>query len=87
MNYAFYIDLGEMKYEQWYAMYMAPEHVAKRQGWWGPEHVGKSGETNVVILAQISDEEKLTQHMQFVRKIAAEHGMKHDIYKIMPDGR
>ena len=42
MNYAFHIDLGDMTYEAWHAMYAAPENLAKRADWWGPEHVGKS---------------------------------------------
>ena len=87
MNYAFYIDLGGVSFEQWYGMYTAPENAAKREGWWGPEHVGKAGDSSVVILAQISDEEKLTQHMKFVRELSAQHGMKHEIYKVTPDGR
>ena len=50
---------------------------AKRADWWGPEHVGKSGENSAVILAQINDEEKLTEHMKFVRDMAPKMGMKH----------
>ena len=37
MNYAFHIDLGEMSYDKWHAMYSAPENKAKRADWWGPE--------------------------------------------------
>ena len=37
--------------------------------------------------APINDEEKLTQHMKFVRELAAKHGMNHDNYKITPGGR
>ena len=33
MNYAFYIDLGDMTYEAWQAMYTAPENLAKRAEW------------------------------------------------------
>ena len=51
MNYAFHIDLGEMSYDKWHAMYSAPENKAKRADWWGPEHVGRSGENSAVILA------------------------------------
>ena len=53
MNYAFHIDLGDMPYDKWHAMYSAPENKAKRAEWWGPEHIGKSGENSAVILAQI----------------------------------
>ena len=35
MNYAFHIDLGDMPYEKWHAMYSAPENQAKRADWWG----------------------------------------------------
>ena len=87
MNYAFHIDLGDMTYEAWHAMYAAPENLAKRAEWWGPEHVGKSGANSAVILAQINDEEKLTEHMKFVRDMATKMGMKHQIFKLLPDDR
>ena len=87
MNYAFHIDLGDMPYDKWQAMYSAPENKAKRAEWWGPEHVGKSGENSAVILAQINDEEKLTEHMKFVRDMASKMGMKHQIFKLSPDDR
>jgi hypothetical protein len=35
MNYAFHIDLGDMPYEKWHAMYSAPENQTKRADWWG----------------------------------------------------
>ena len=87
MNYAFHIDLGDMAYETWYKMYTQPENAEKRAGGWGPEHIGKSGENSVVLLAQMRDEEKLTAHMTFVREMAAKMGMQHTIYKLMPDSR
>ena len=87
MNYAFHIDLGDMPYETWYEMYTKHENVQKRAGWWGPEHIGKSGPNGVVMLAQVSDEEKLTEHMKFVREMAAKMGMHHEIYKLAPDSR
>ena len=87
MNYAFHIDLGDMAYETWYEMYTKPENAAKRAGWWGPEHIGKSGPNSVVTLAQVNDEEKLTAHMKFVREMAATMGMRHEIYKLTPDSR
>ena len=46
MNYAFYVDLGDMTYETWYGMYTASDALEKRAGWWGPEHVAKSGENS-----------------------------------------
>ena len=87
MNYAFHIDLGDMAYETWYKMYTKPENAAKRDGWWGPERIGKSGPNSVVMLTQVSDEEKLTAHMKFVREMAATMGMRHEIYKLTPDSR
>ena len=87
MNYAFHIDLGDMPYEKWHAMYSTPENQAKRADWWGPEHVGKSSENSAVILAQINDEAKLTEHMKFVRDMASKMGMKHQIFKLLRDGR
>ena len=87
MNYACHIDLGDMPYETWYEMYTKPENAQKRAGWWGPEHIGKSGPNGVVMLAQVSDEEKLTEHMKFVREMAANMGMHHEIYKLAPDSR
>lgn len=87
MNYAFHIDLGDMIYEAWHAMYAAPENLAKRADWWGPEHVGKSGENSAIILAQINDEDKLSEHMKFVREMASKMGMKHQISKLFPDDR
>ena len=87
MNYAFHIDLADMPYETWYEMYTKPENAQKRAGWWGPEHIGKSGPNGVVMLAQVSDEEKLTEHMTFVRAMAAKMGMHHEIYKLAPDSR
>jgi hypothetical protein len=68
-------------------MYTKPENAQKRAGWWGPEHIGKSGPNGVVMLAQVSDEEKLTEHMKFVREMAAKMGMHHEIYKLAPDSR
>ena len=53
----------------------------------GPEHIGQSGPNSAVILAQISDEDKLTAHMVFVREMAAEMGMHNEIYKLIPDDR
>ena len=73
MNYAFYVDLGDLTYETWYSMYTAPDALEKRAGWWGPEDVAKSGENSAMIFAQISDEEKLTEHMAFVRKMSVEN--------------
>ena len=87
MNYAFHIYLGDMPYETWYEMYTKPENAQKRAGWWGPEHIGKSGRNGVVKLAQVSDEEKLAEHMKFVREMAAKMGMHHEIYKLIPDNR
>lgn len=87
MNYAFRIDLGDMPYEKWHAMYSTPENQAKRADWWGPEHVGKSSENSALILAQINDEAKLTEHMKFVRDMASKMGMKHQIFKLLPDDR
>ena len=87
MNYAFYVDLGDMTYETWYGMYTASDALEKRAGWWGPEHVAKSGENSAMIFAQINDEEKLTEHMAFVRKMAVEKGMKHYFYRLVPDSR
>ena len=87
VNYAFHIDLGVMAYETWYEMYTKPENAQKRAGWWGPEHIGKSGPSSVVMLGQVSDEEKLTEHMKFVREMASEMGMHHKIYKLAPDSR
>ena len=68
-------------------MYTKPENAAKRAGSWGPEYIGKSGQNSFVMLAQVSDEEKLTAHMKFVREMAAKMGMRHTIYKLVPDGR
>ena len=68
-------------------MFTKPKAAEKRAGWWGPEHIGKSGENSVVMLAQVSDEEKLTAHMTFVREMATKMGMQHTIYKLSPDGR
>ena len=65
VNYAFHIDLDDMAYETWYEMYTKPENAQKRAGWWGPEHIGKSGPSSFIMLAQVSDEEKLTEHMKF----------------------
>jgi hypothetical protein len=87
MNYTFYVELGNMTYETWYDIYTAPDALEKRSGWWGPEHVAKSGENSAMIFAQISDEDKLTEHMAFVRKMSAEKGMKHDFYRLVPDSR
>ena len=41
-----------------------------KKSWWGPEHVGKSGDNSAVILAQVNDEERLTAHMKMVREMA-----------------
>ena len=68
-------------------MFTKPKTAEKRAGWWGPEHIGKSSENSVVMLAQVSDEEKSTAHMTFVREMAAKIGMQHTIYKLSPDGR
>ena len=43
MNYAFHIDLGQMTYEEWHGLYTDPEGAKLRDGWWGPEHIAKSG--------------------------------------------
>ena len=87
MNYAFHINLGDMAYETCYEMYTKPENAAKRAGQWGPEHIGKSGPSSVVMLAQVNDEEKFTTHMKFVREIATTMGMRHEIYKLKLDSR
>ena len=87
MNYAFYVDLGDMKYEDWYSMYSTPENAKKREGWWGPEHVGKSGDNSAVILAQVNDEKRLSAHMKMVREMASKLGMHHSFYKLTEDGR
>jgi len=76
-----------MPYDKWHAMYSAPENQVKRADWWGPEHVGESGENSAIILAQIHDEAKLTEHMKFVRDMASKMGMKHQIFKLSPDDR
>ena len=34
MNYAFYVDLGDLTYEPWHGMYTAPDALEKRAGWW-----------------------------------------------------
>ncbi len=78
---------GNVAYETWYEMYTKPENAEKRAGWWGLEHIGKSGENIVVMLAQVSDEEKLTAHMTLVKEMAAKIGMQHTIYKLMSDSR
>jgi hypothetical protein len=39
------------------------------------------------VLAQVSDEERLTEHMKFVREMASKMGMHHKIYKLAPDSR
>tara|TARA_B100000780_G_scaffold180865_1_gene126900 strand:+ start:1523 stop:1672 length:150 start_codon:yes stop_codon:yes gene_type:complete len=49
-------------------MYSTPENAKK--SWWGPKHVGKSGDNSAVILAQVNDEERLTAHMKMVREMA-----------------
>ena len=87
MNYAFHIDLGHMAYETCYEMYTKPENAAKRGCQWGPEHIGKSGPSSVVMLPQVNDEEKLTTHMKFATEMAATMGMRHEIYKLTPDSR
>jgi len=84
MNYAFHIDLGQMTYEEWHGLYTDPEGAKLRDGWWGPEHIAKSGPNSAVILAQVNDEERLTEHMKMVHKMAAERGMKHTMYKMLP---
>ena len=86
MNYAFHIDLSDMPYEKWYAN-LAPENQSKRADWQGPQHVGKSGDNSEIILAQINDEAKLTEHMKFVRDMASKMGMKHQIFRLSPDDR
>tara|TARA_B100000780_G_scaffold158253_1_gene110676 strand:+ start:467 stop:673 length:207 start_codon:yes stop_codon:yes gene_type:complete len=68
-------------------MFTAPEALEKRAGWWGPEHVAKSGENSAMIFAQISDEEKLTEHMASLIKMGAETGVKHDFYELVRDTR
>jgi len=65
----------------------SPRVLKSASGWWGPEHIGKSGPSSVVVLAQVSDEEKLTEHMKFVREMASKMGMHHKIYKLAPDSR
>ena len=87
MNYAFHIGWGDMAYETWYEMYTKPENAWKRADWWRPEHIGKSGEDSVVMLAQVNDEEKLTAHMTLVTETAAKMGIQHTIYKLMPESR
>ena len=86
-NYAFYLERGNMTYETWYGMYTAPDALEKCAGWWGPEHVAKGGENSGMIFVQISNEEKLTEHMAFIRKMATEKGMKHDFYSLVPGSR
>ncbi|MDA8636404.1 hypothetical protein N9L70_08490 [Rhodobacteraceae bacterium] len=76
-----------MAYETWYEMYTKPENAQKRAGWWCPEHIEKSGPSSVVMLAQVRVEEKLTEHMKFVREMAAKMGMHHEIYKLAPGRR
>ena len=49
-------------------MYSTLENAKKN--WWGPKHVGKSGDNSAVILAQVNDEERLTAHMKMVREMA-----------------
>ena len=87
MNYAFYIVFGDMAYETWQMMCTEPESAEKQTGQWGQKHISQSGPNSAVILAQISDEEKLTTHMLFARKMATEMGMHHEIYKLIPDDR
>ena len=53
----------------------------------GQNTLGKAARNGVVMLAQVSDEEKLTEHMKFVREMAAKMGMHHEIYKLAPDSR
>ena len=64
-----------------------PENAEKRDGWWGPEHISKSSKNSVVLLAQVSYEEKLTTHIKFVRNIATKMSMQHTIYKLTPDAK
>ena len=71
MNYAFHIVFGDMAYEIWQMMCAEPESAEKQAGKWRPKHIGQSGSNSVVILAQISDEEKLTAHIVFARKMAS----------------
>lgn len=82
MNYAFHIDLGKFTFEEWFGFYTDPEAAQARDGWWGPEHVAKSGPHSAIILAQISDEKRLTEHMKMVSEKTAPQGMKHTIYKM-----
>ena len=69
INYAFHIVFGDMAYETWQMMCTEPESAEKQAGQWGPKHIGQSGSNSAVILAQISNEEKLTTHMVFARKM------------------
>ena len=78
---------GNVAYETWYEVYTKLENAENRAGWWGPEHIGKSGEDSVVMFAQVNDEEKLTAHMTLVTETAAKMGMQHTIYKLMPESR
>ena len=71
INYAFHIVFGDMAYEIWQMMCTEQESAEKPTGYWGPKHIGQSDPNSAVILAQISDEEKLTAHMVFARKMAA----------------
>ena len=72
MNYAFHIDLGDMPMTNGT---QCTQHQRTKPNAlineWGPEHVGKSSENSVIILAQINDEEKLTEH-----EICKRHGFK-----------
>ena len=87
MNYAFNIDLGDMAYETWHAMYTKPENAEKRAGWWGPEHIGQSGPNSVIMMAQVDEEEKSTTPVKLIIEMAVKMGKHHEVYKLMPDGR
>ena len=62
MNYAFHIDLGDMPYDKWHAMYSAPENKAKRAEWWGPELVeARLGPFQSKCLSYIKENPRCTQ--------------------------
>ena len=70
MSYAFHIVFGDLAYETWQMMCTEPESAEKQAGQQGPKHIRQSGSNSAVILAQISNEEKLIAHMVFARKMA-----------------
>ena len=82
LNSAFHIDLGQMTYDEWHGLYTEPEGAKLRGGWWGPEQIAKSGPNSAIILAQVNDEERLTEHMKRVQKMADGRGRKQTMYKM-----